>query len=81
MARTKKTTSKKEVKRIIDVFVDDISKELSDKGRITIKGFGTFRKTTVKAHEGVNIKTGKKQKVKQTLRVSFKASPKMKKQL
>lgn len=65
--------SKKDIKRILDVFMDVTGDTLADGEKIRLTGFGTFSVVTVPAREGRNPKTGEPIKIKKRKKVKFKA--------
>ena len=65
----------------IQAFVEIVSREISEKGRVEIRGFGSFNLTTIKAHTTVNpgkpVKEGEEREVleiPQTYAVDFRTS-------
>ena len=72
----------------IKAFVDVLSREISEKGRVEIRGFGSFQLNTIKAHTTINpgIPTPegqqpKKLKVPETYTVDFRPSGNYKERL
>ncbi len=59
--------------------IDAMGKQMKRDGRFTLPGFGTFKVAKIKAHKGLNPRTGAAIKVKAGKTVRFKASPTLKK--
>lgn len=73
--------TKKEVTIIIDKFLEEISKGLSESEKITLSNFGTFERKDIKAFDIYSPYDGKLIKgVKQT-RIHFKSSSNLKNKL
>jgi integration host factor subunit beta len=53
----------KEIDSIVDIFFNEITKALAKKGRVEIRGFGSFTTRTRKARTARNPKTGEKVQV------------------
>ncbi|MCP3942084.1 MAG: HU family DNA-binding protein [bacterium] len=49
-----------DAEKIINAFIEIVSKELEAKGKVTLAGFGTFAVAHRKTKYGVNPKTGEK---------------------
>ncbi len=49
---------------LVNAFIDTVTEELKNKGKVTLVGFGTFSIAHRKEKTGVNPKTGKKIKIK-----------------
>jgi DNA-binding protein HU-beta len=45
---------------LVNAFIETVSEELKDQGKVTLVGFGTFAVANRKAKTGVNPKTGAK---------------------
>ena len=60
--------------RALDSFIDGVTKGLKKRNsKVTLVGFGTFRKVYRKTHMGRNPQTGEKIKIKGRNAVTFKA--------
>jgi DNA-binding protein HU-beta len=60
--------------RALDSFIDGVTKGLKKRnGKVTLVGFGTFRKVYRKTRQGRNPQTGEKIKIKGRNAVTFKA--------
>jgi DNA-binding protein HU-beta len=63
----------------LEVFIANVTKALGKKeGKVTLVGFGTFKKSHRKAHKGRNPQTGEVIKIKATNVVKFKPGKKLK---
>ncbi len=49
-----------DTEKMVNAFIDIVSDELSNKGKVTLVGFGTFAVSHRKQRTGVNPKTGAK---------------------
>jgi DNA-binding protein HU-beta len=49
-----------DTEKMVNTFIDIVSDELSNKGKVTLVGFGTFAVSHRKQRTGVNPKTGTK---------------------
>lgn len=58
LARDNPDLSPKEVERIVTSFFDSISKQLSQGGRVELRGFGAFSTRARTARTGRNPRTG-----------------------
>ena len=65
--------SKKDVEDVLKSFVDVVSKELKNGGKIQLVGFGTFEVSERSAREGRNPQTGKTMKIEACKAPKFKA--------
>jgi DNA-binding protein HU-beta len=73
MAKDAKIT-KAAAGRALNSFLDGVSKGLKKRNsKVTLVGFGTFRKVYRKTHMGRNPQTGEKIKIKGRNAVTFKA--------
>jgi DNA-binding protein HU-beta len=73
MAKEAKIT-KAAAGRALDSFIDGVTKGLKKRNsKVTLVGFGTFRKVYRKTHMGRNPQTGEKIKIKGRNAVTFKA--------
>jgi len=57
-AKTKLKLS--DTEKLVNAFIETVSEELTQKGKVTLVGFGTFSIAHRKAKTGVNPKTGAK---------------------
>ena len=64
--------SKKDVEDVLKSFVDVVSKELKNGGKIQLVGFGTFEVAQRAAREGINPLT------KQPMKIAASKAPKFK---
>ena len=59
--------------KVLDSFMTNVTKALKKKdGKVTLVGFGTFKKTRQKARKGRNPQTGEPIKIKARNAVKFK---------
>ena len=65
--------SKKDVEDVLKSFVDVVSKELKNGGKIQLVGFGTFEVTERAAREGRNPATGESISIPESKAPRFKA--------
>lgn len=63
---------------LVNSFIDTVTEELKNKGKVTLVGFGTFSIAHRKEKTGVNPKTGKKIKIKSKNVPVFKAGKALK---
>ena len=66
--------TKRDVGVVVDLVLETISKALSDKEHIEIRGFGSFKVKTRKARTARNPRTGEKVEVPEKMVPYFKAS-------
>ncbi len=66
---------------LVNAFIDTITDELKNKGKVTLVGFGTFSIAFRKEKTGVNPKTGKKIKIKSKNVPVFKAGKALKEKI
>ena len=64
--------SKKDVEDVLKSFVDVVSKELKNGGKIQLVGFGTFEVSERAAREGRNPQTGETIRLKPHRAVKFR---------
>lgn len=67
-----------DTEKLVNAFIDTVSDELKDKGKITLVGFGTFAVSHRKQRVGVNPKTGAKLTIKAKNVPVFKAGKALK---
>jgi DNA-binding protein HU-beta len=65
--------SKADAKKAVDAFVETISDELKEGGKVALLGFGTFSVTEKAARKGVNPKTKETIEIAARKAVKFKA--------
>ncbi|MCI0470621.1 MAG: HU family DNA-binding protein [Candidatus Aminicenantes bacterium] len=53
-----------DTEKLVNAFIETVSDELSEKGKVTLVGFGTFAVAYRKEKTGVNPKTGQKITIK-----------------
>lgn len=53
-----------DTEKLVNVFIETVSEELQNKGKVTLVGFGTFNVAHRKEKVGVNPKTGEKITIK-----------------
>ena len=70
--------SKKDVEDVLKSFVDVVSKELKNGGKIQLVGFGTFTAKKREARNGRNPQTGETVKIAARVVPGFKAGNKLK---
>ena len=70
--------SKKDVEDVLKSFVDVVSKELKNGGKIQLVGFGTFEVSERAAREGRNPQTGEEMMVPACKTVKFKPAKALK---
>ena len=70
--------SKKDSEKALKSFVDVVSKELKNGGKIQLVGFGTFEVSERAAREGRNPQTGKTMKIEACKAPRFKAGKALK---
>lgn len=66
---------------LVNAFIDTVSDELKNKGKVTLVGFGTFSIAHRNEKTGVNPKTGKKIKIKSKNVPVFKAGKALKEKI
>lgn len=71
----------KEASDIVDLFFDEMSDALANKGRIEIRGFGTFSLRKREARQARNPKTGEKVQVKERYVTYFRSGKGLKDKL
>ena len=65
-------------KKVLKSFVDVVSKELKNGGKIQLVGFGTFEVSERAAREGRNPQTGETMKIEASKAPKFKAGKALK---
>jgi integration host factor subunit beta len=72
---------KERAEEIVDLVFNGFTNALKNKGRIEIRGFGSFSVRKYKAYKGRNPKTGKTVSVKPKRAVFFKVGKELKKKV
>lgn len=67
-----------DTEKLVNAFIDTVSDELRNKGKITLVGFGTFAISHRKQRIGINPKTGAKLTIKAKNVPVFKAGKALK---
>lgn len=70
--------SKKDTEAAVNAFIDVVSKELQNGGKIQLVGFGTFEVSERAAREGRNPQTGETMEIKASKAPKFKAGKALK---
>ena len=70
--------SKKDAEKALKAFVDVVSAELKNGGKVQLVGFGTFEVVERKAREGRNPQTGKTMTIAASKAPRFKAGKALK---
>lgn len=70
--------SKKDVEAVLKAFIDVVSEELKNDGKIQLVGFGTFEVTHRAAREGRNPQTGEMMPIPASKAPKFKAGKALK---
>ena len=69
---------KKDVKTVVDSFLESISNQLNSGGRVQLTGFGTFEVRERQAREGVKPGTSEKIQIPASKAPAFKAGKSLK---
>ena len=75
---SKKDVEDVDVEDVLKSFVDVVSKELKNGGKIQLVGFGTFEVSERAAREGRNPQTGETMKIEASKSPKFKAGKALK---
>lgn len=70
--------SKKDTEATLNAFINAVTKELSQKGKVQLVGFGTFETRERAARTGRNPQTGKELKIAASIVSAFKAGKALK---
>ncbi|MDO4648925.1 MAG: HU family DNA-binding protein [Eubacteriales bacterium] len=70
--------SKKDVVKVLESFVNVVSQELKEGGKVQLVGFGTFEVSERAAREGRNPQTGETMEIKASKAPKFKAGKALK---
>lgn len=70
--------TKKDVESVLNSFVNVVSNELSNKGKVQLVGFGTFETRDRSARTGRNPQTGEEIKIAAATTPAFKAGKALK---
>lgn len=73
--------TKKDCRNVIDTFLDNIIKELQEGKKIVLSNFGVFETRKVATYSRFHPQTGEKMMIKYPVRVYFRPSSQLKKQL
>lgn len=76
MLAKKTELTKKDVKAVIDAFMECVPEAVADDYEIRLIGFGTFKKAIRAARKGRNPGTGKEIDIPETQSLTFKTSVK-----
>lgn len=71
----------KDVKMVVDLFLEDVKEYLVEGNHLEIRGFGTFKVKNHKARKARNPKTGQEVMVPARKKAVFKASRELNKML
>ena len=66
------SATKKEAEAALKAFVDVVTEELTNKGKIQLVGFGTFETSVRPEREGRNPRTGETMKIAESVVPKFK---------
>lgn len=75
---TETGVSKKDCEAVLNSFVNVVSNELSNKGKVQLVGFGTFETRERAARTGKNPQTGEELKIAACTAPAFKAGKALK---
>lgn len=75
---TETGVSKKECEAVLNSFVNTVSNELANKGKVQLVGFGTFETRERAARTGRNPQTGEDIQIPATTAPAFKAGKALK---
>ena len=70
--------SKKDVEAVLKAFIDVVSEELKNDGKVQLVGFGTFEVTHTASREGRTPKTGEMMPIEASKAPKFKAGKALK---
>lgn len=65
--------TQKDVKKVMEAFVNVIKEDLAEGNKVQLIGFGTFETRKREARSGVNPLTGEKMEIKASVVPAFKA--------
>jgi len=71
-------TSKKDTEAVLNAFIETVSDELQNKGKVQLVGFGTFETSERSARTGRNPQTGAATKIAACTAPKFKAGKALK---
>jgi len=71
-------TSKKDTEAVLNAFIETVSDELQNKGKVQLVGFGTFETSERAARTGRNPQTGATTKIAACTAPKFKAGKALK---
>ncbi len=75
---SKTDLSKRDVERVLEALVDEVTSQLQGGNEVALTGFGTFAVSNRAARQGVNPKTGEKIQIAATTVPKFKAGKALK---
>jgi DNA-binding protein HU-beta len=70
--------SKKDAEKALNAFIDTVTKELADDGKVQLVGFGTFETSERAARVGRNPQTGEEMEIPASIVPKFKAGKALK---
>jgi DNA-binding protein HU-beta len=65
--------SKRDVERVLEAMIDEVTSQLQGGNEVALTGFGTFAVSNRAARQGVNPKTGERIQIAATTVPKFKA--------
>lgn len=75
---SKTDMSKRDVERLLEAFMDEVTSQLQARNEVALTGFGTFSTSDRAARQGVNPKTGEKLQIAATTVPKFKSGKALK---
>lgn len=81
IVKDKSGSTKKEIKNIIDLFLDEVINSLVDGDKVVLSNFGTFEKSVTKSIDIYSPYDGKLLKDVPQIRIRFKSSSNLKNKL
>ncbi len=70
--------SKKDTEKALNAFIDTVTEELADGGKVQLVGFGTFETSERAARVGRNPQTGEEMEIPASIVPKFKAGKALK---
>ena len=70
--------SKKDAEKALNAFIDTVTEELADGGKVQLIGFGTFETSERAARMGKNPQTGEEMEIPASIVPKFKAGKALK---
>ena len=74
----KHSCTRKEARRVIDMFISSVTSALAEGKQISLIGFGNFSVSKIEARDGRNPRTGEPLKITAYNQVKFKVGQKIK---